>query len=52
MLLLGSPDRPSGRAEVPGSADSAHRRSQATALIEAGFGGRGPRGQAKQGQEG
>ena len=46
-LLPGRPGWASGRAEVPGSAHSAHRGSQAPALLE-GFGGRGPRGQAKK----
>lgn len=43
---------PAGPTEVPGSAGPARRGSQATALTEAGCGGRGPRGQAKRGQEG
>ena len=51
-LLAGRPGWASGRAEVPGSADPAHRGSQAPALLEVGFGGRGPRGQAKRGREG
>ena len=50
-LLPGRPGWASGRAEVPGSAHPAHRGSQAPALL-VGFGGRGPKGQAKRGWEG